>query len=257
MNNPNNPTEVRTRMNLIVLIPTLASLAFALGCQTPTAAPASSTSISCRVPTITPLPETNPSQEKGGLEITIVPANYKAARHEKHVITRIEPNFGEALLAPPKDKRASMTFVREEFIPELKPQPGRLEFAVRINNKLARVFRGQGSVVQINVAGKLMPINRADYAEFVDGIVPPRNETQLKIHGPAVDSIPAKGTIGIFLYDVVTATDTAGNVTEKQNYEWYFNYETEIAQESAEIRVKRGWAENSTLQRIQTQNRQH
>lgn len=257
MNNPNSQSEAHTRMNLIVLIPTIASLALFLGCQTPTAAPPMTTSISCRVPTITPLPETKPSQEKGGLEITITPVNYKSVRRERHVITPAEPNFGEALLAPPKEKRATMTFVKEEFIPELKAQPGRLEFAVRINNKLARVFRGQGSVVQINVAGKLMPINRADYAEFVDGIVPPRNETQLKIQGPAVDSIPDKGTIGIFLYDVVTATDTAGNVTEKQNYEWYFNYETETAQESAETRVKRGWAENSTLQRIQMQNRQH
>ncbi|MEK7675430.1 MAG: hypothetical protein AAB676_06320 [Verrucomicrobiota bacterium] len=243
-------------MKLPILIFTVPILAAMTGCETPPQGPQPTTLISCRLPTIAPLPETKPSQEKGGLEITIVPANYKAVRQEKHVITPTEPNFGEALLGPPQDQRATMTFVEEKFIPQLKSQPNRLQFAVRINNKLSRVFRGQGSVVQINVAGKLMPINRSDYAEFVEGIVPPRNETELKIYGPAVDDIPEKGTIGIFLYDVVTATDTAGNVTEKQNYEWYFAYETQLAQESAELRVTRGWAENSAIQRLKMQNSQ-
>ena len=223
------------------------------GCQTAAPRAPQTTTISCRLPSITPLPETKSSQEKGGLEITIVPTSYKAVRQEKQVLTPVTPDFGEQILGPPKENREKMTFVREEIIPELKPQPGRLQFAVRINNKLSRVFRGQGSVVQINVAGKLIPINRENYAEFVDGIVPPRNETELNIYGPAVDSIPEKGTIGIFLYDVVTATDTAGNVTEKQNYEWFFNYETQLAQESAEVRVKRGWVQTSEYERIRNQ----
>ncbi len=241
----------------IVLPLSLISFAsLMIGCQTATPPPAHTTQISCKIPNITPLPETVPSQEKGGLEITIVPANYKAVRQDKNIITQPEPNLGEALLGPSAERRSTMTFIQQEYIPQLKAQPNRLQFAVRINNKLARVFRGQGSVVQINVAGKLMPINRADYAEFVDGIVPPRNEAELKIFGPALDSIPEKGTIGIFLYDVVTATDTAGNVTEKQNYEWYFKYETTLAEESAETRVTRGWAENSAIQRTQMQNQE-
>ena len=237
----------------LVILAITSLLSVITGCQTPAPRAPQTTTISCRLPSITPLPETKPSQEKGGLEITIVPATYKAVRQDKHNITPAEPDFGEALLAPPKERRATMTFVREEFIPELKSQPSRLQFAVRINNKLSRVFRGQGSVVQINVAGKLMPINRENYAEFVDGIVPPRNEAEVKIYGPPLDSIPEKGTIGIFLYDVVTATDAAGNVTEKQNYEWLFNYETQVAQDTGETRVKRGWAQNSELQRIRNQ----
>ena len=52
--------------------------------------------------------------------------------------------------------------------------------------------------------------------------------------------IPGKCTIGIFLYDVVTATDVAGNTTEKQNYEWYFTYTTDHVTDTAEIRVERG-----------------
>ena len=39
-----------------------------------------------------------------------------------------------------------------------------------------------------------------------------------------------KGTISIFLYDVVTATDVAGNTTEKQNYTWDFSYTMQESQ---------------------------
>jgi hypothetical protein len=46
-------------------------------------------------------------------------------------------------------------FAERVTSPQLKCDPSRLQFAVRINNKLPRVFRGQGSVVQFNVAGKI------------------------------------------------------------------------------------------------------
>jgi hypothetical protein len=216
----------------------------------PTPGTKTATQISCKIPTIAAMPETKPSQEKGGLEITIVPVNYKAIRQDRKKIVATEPNFGEAILAPSADARASMTFVEETIIPRLVSSPDRLQFAVRVNNKLSRVFRGQGSVVQINVAGKLMPINRKDYAEFMDSIVPPRNEAEFKIFGPPIDELPAKGTLGLFLYDVVTATDTAGNVTEKQNYEWLFSYSTEEAHDEAVGSVKRGWMKNAEIQRM-------
>jgi len=246
------------KTNFELAIPVLASLSLALitGCKTSTPKSLNTTQISCKIPNITPLPETKPSQEKGGLEITIVPATYKAVRSDKLVITPAAPTIGEQLFGPTAAQRAQLTFVQETVVPQLKTQPERLQFAIRINNKLSRVFRGQGAVVQLNVAGKLMPINRSDYAEFVDCIVPPRNESELKVYGPAIDTIPEKATIGIFLYDVVTATDTAGNVTEKQNYEWYFTYETKLAQDSGETKARRGWANTAALMLLRTQKTQ-
>ncbi len=105
-------------------------------------------------------------------------------------------------------------------------------------------------MVQFNVGGKLIPFGTTDYKEFINGIVPPRNETELKIYGPPLGIVPEKGTIGIFLYDVVTATDTAGNVTEKQNYEWYFNYSTQIVEETAESKTTRGFMDVVEYQQI-------
>jgi hypothetical protein len=91
------------------------------------------------------------------------------------------------------------------------------------------------------VGGKLIPFDNVDYKEFLNGIVPPRNETEFTIYGPTLDAVPDNSTIGIFLYDVVTATDAAGNATEKQNYEWYFSYAIHVVEEPAERRTEQGF----------------
>ena len=48
--------------------------------------------------------------------------------------------------------------------------------------------------------------------------------------------IPDPTTVGLFLYDVVTNTDAAGNVTEKQNFEWYFSYRGQLVEKEFEVR---------------------
>lgn len=190
--------------------------------------------VSCNVPNITPLPETKEAQEKGGVEITIVPATYETTLKER-VITRQTPPPPLVILVNSQNKGV---YVEQTRTPYLEPTPKRLKFTIRVNNKLSRVFRGQGSVVQFNIGGKLVPFDHVDYKEFLNGIVPPRNETEFAVYGPPLDMLPEKGTIGIFLYDVVTATDVAGNVTEKQNYEWYFNCEMKRVEQSGQMSMK-------------------
>lgn len=219
------------------------------GCQTQPSAPPALATIKCSIPTITALPETKESQEKGGLEIAVVPTLYKSVRKNKETFTQIEQPFGVALLAGDANAQQNKVYVEKIVSPYLETQPARLQFRVRVNNKLARVFRGQGSVVQFNVGGKLIPFNNIDYKEFLNGIVPPRNETEFTIYGPSLDLIAPQGTIGIFLYDVVTATDTAGNVTEKQNYEWYFNYTMKSVEETAAAQTQRGFMDGGEYQR--------
>jgi hypothetical protein len=204
------------------------------------------TSIQCRVPTIAALAETKESQEKGGVEIAVVPAIYKSARKDKVQIIPAQPNFFEQLALGAQNS-PTRVFAEQVTVPRLELQPARLQFTVRVNNKLARVFRGQGALVQFNVAGKLIPFGETDYKDFLNGIVPPRNEAELTIYGPPLSLMPEKGTIGIFLYDVVTATDGAGNVTEKQSFEWYFDYSTKLVEEVAETRRVRGFVDAAAL----------
>jgi hypothetical protein len=39
----------------------------------------------------------------------------------------------------------------------------------------------------------------------------------------------------------VTKTDVAGNITEKQNFEWYYNYTLQRKEETGAATVATGW----------------
>ena len=209
-------------LNIIPFFVFSISAALLAGCVTPPPVAPQTTQIKCRIPKIEVIADkvNTETQSKGGLDITVVPALYKGVRVDKTTTTQIQPNALVTILVNPKDR----VFVEQVTTSQLKPQPARLEFTVKIHNQLNRVFHGQGAVVQFNVDGQLIPFNNTDYKQFSGGIVPPLYDGDLQIDGPPLDMLKDKGTISIFLYDVVTATDVAGNTTEKQNYTWDFSY---------------------------------
>jgi hypothetical protein len=217
-------------------------LLLSTSCETPTRTPPPTKTISCKLPILTLLAESAGRKEKGGIEISVDPVSYKAERGQHKTRTEVQPNFGEALLAPtnPSTGRA-YPFVEDRVEPFLKTSPDRLAFLIKINNKLPRVFRGAGTVVQYNVAGKLYAVDQTGYGEMLAAIIPPRSELQLTVTGPSLDTLPDQGTIGLFFYDVVTAADAAGNVTEKQNFEWFFNYSTKLLEETGAAAITRGF----------------
>ncbi|MBI3879402.1 MAG: hypothetical protein HY301_04980 [Verrucomicrobia bacterium] len=193
-----------------------------------------------------------PTQSKGGLDITVVPALYKAVRTKKTTTTQVQPNFAEAM----QIDRNTHVMVEQVTTAHLTTAPARVEFTVKIHNQLNRVFHAKGSVVQFNVDGKLIPFNNTDYTEFANGIVPPLNDSDFKIAGPPLDLLKDKGTLSIFVYDVVTATDVAGNTTEKQNYTWDFTYTMETVSEPGERSQRRGRMSIAAYNQIIMQQRQ-
>ena len=223
------------------------------GCESapsPARAPNQTVSITAKLPVIVALPETKEAQEKGGIEIAIVPVSYQAVKKTRTTTVQVQPTFGEqvALSLVTNGNSQSKVMIEQTNESHLTIDPPRLAFTVRINNKLNRVFRGQGAVVQINVDGKMLSFDHIDYKQFINGIVPPRNEASVSISADALSLLPEKGTIGIYLYDVITATDNAGNTIEKQNYEWFFSYTTKIVEERSEISVVHGSMDVETFQ---------
>ena len=202
------------------------------GCVAPTSAPPPSQTISCKLPTITPLDPKKESQEGGGVEISVVPFPYEAFRKEAKSQREVpQPLFGTLGLAP--EVARSARFFEVTTSTQLEPKPKQLAYLLKINNKLNRVFRGAGTVVQFNAGGKLVAVDQRGYAELTQAIVPPRSELQVTVYGPPLSQMADKAIIGIFLYDVVTATDTAGNTTEKQNFEWFFDYSVKVVEDTA------------------------
>lgn len=181
--------------------------------------------------------ETKESQEKGGLEISIAPVNYQKMLGSKttRVPVAAEP-FGADLNMP-----QGASPYEETTEPQLEPKPNRLAYLLKINNKLNRVFRGAGTVVQFNDGTKLVAVDQAGYQQFTGAIVPPRSEKQVIVYGPPLDQVADKTTVGLFLYDVVTAVNEAGTVIEKQNYEWYFDFSVKIEEVASQIKKQRVW----------------
>ena len=236
-------------MNLTTSALVLLGVSTLVGCQIPQPPPAPIT-IGCNVPVITAIEGTPERQVKGGIEVSIVPVLYNVVHTNTVIMQQETPPASSILVTASQEDKV---YVRRTITPCLEVEPGRLKFAVRVNNKLSRVFRGQGSVVQVNVAGKVIPFGNLDYAEFINGIVPPRNEAEFNIYALPLKDIPERGTINISLYDVVTATDVAGNVTDKQNFEWNFSYVMKPVSEAASVQTQVGYIDAQDWQRYVTQ----
>jgi hypothetical protein len=164
----------------------------------------------------TPHSGTQEKQAKGGLIISLAAAN-EAPQIKDDV------RLASAFTPDPGDVTA---YVNQITTPVVAPGQDRVKFLVTINNQMARVFHGSGIVVQCNVANHLVPVDRSGYAELQEAMIPGGSEQQITILGPKFSEIPDKGLMGIFLFDVVTSQNTAGEVTEKQNFEWYYDFST-------------------------------
>lgn len=207
------------------------------GCVAIPQTPQVATAISAKLPVMTALPETKESQEKGGIVIAVATFPYTTQKSEisqDKIVGQGERR--KIQIGSPVVEFTPVNFVTRTFTPVLQVSPDRIQMQVKVHNKLDRVFRGQGAVVQFLAGGKNQPVDQSAYAELVNIIIPPRGEAVIKLYGPRLADLPDKTTIGLFIYDIVTKTDAAGNVTEKQNFEWYYNLETQLVQDSGFVR---------------------
>jgi len=194
-------------------------------------APPEIVKVTAKLPTLAPMPETIPTQEKGGIKISVAPVTYQVKPDTMVEDRPANPSFSERLFRPEN----AVGFGIRVYTPVLRVVPDRLRFSVLVSNQMPRVFHGAGTIVQFNVAGKLVAVDNEGYAALRTAIIPPRSEQQVEIYGPPLDTLPDQGTIGLFMYDVVTNTDTAGNVTEKQNFEWFFQYAVQLVEQEMSV----------------------
>jgi len=203
---------------------TTVSFGYICGCMTD--APSSSpqaVELSVNLPVVTPQqPETQYRQVKGGLEISIVPEDYKVVQKSTNTYLEHQPNDFDLMYFGDNPSYVYYTRMTKTV---LSVAPDRLTFILHINNQMARVFHGGGAVAEFKIAGQELPVFEDGYADLENAIIPPQNGLDIPIHGPKLEDLPAQGGImGIFLYDLVTNQNDAGVVTGKQEFQWYFNY---------------------------------
>lgn len=209
----------------------IATILFLSGCAT-MMPQIENITLKYKVPNIEPLKETSLNQEKGGIMISIAPQRYTYIKKFSIEDTPLPGPLGGLIVTP-----GTKYFERRE-IPYAVVEPTILRFIVTIHNRLDRVFRGAGSVISFNVDGKVIAVDETGYRDFLNVIVPPLGQTQVRITGPSISSLPDKCVIGVFIYDVITEVDAAGNPKKKSNYEWYFNFSTQVIEETGSIKVQ-------------------
>ncbi len=190
------------------------------------------TKVSARFPTLTQIGDMGASQAKSGITIAVAPVEYKLTTFYESRVQRVNPKFKEALL---QAHQPNDIFVERTCIPTLKVMPDRIRFQVTVSNQMPRVFHGAGLVVQFNIAGKLVATDEKGYSELANSIIPPRSQQQFEIFGPDLNTLPEQGALSLFFYDVVTNVDNTGTVSEKQNFEWDFQFTGQIKEQEMEI----------------------
>lgn len=190
------------------------------------------TKATANLPSMTPIGDTSATQTKAGITIAVAPVQYKMEPAYESRVRRVAPGFKETLMMPHNQNDA---FVERTCIPAIKIIPDRIRFQVTVSNQMSRVFHGAGIVVQFNIAGKLIATDEKGYSDVANAIIPPRSQQQFEIYGPQLNTLPQKGALSLFFYDVVTDVDAAGNVSDKQNFEWDFQFTSQVKEQEMEI----------------------
>jgi hypothetical protein len=178
-------------------------------------------------PSLAPSTETKTTQSKGGVQIAIDTDVYTAEVKPAYIDTPFQPGFKEIFHIGCTGPGTQLAYFIRDSKPQVALNHDHLVLHLHITNSLPRVFRGAGALIQFNIAGKTVHVNSNGYGDFLNAIIPPRSTQDIDIVGPELSIIPPQATIGVFIYDVVTKMDDAGNIREKQDFEWYYNWATQ------------------------------
>lgn len=168
--------------------------------------------ISYELPTLTPVEPAKQDQERDGIRISIAPYTYSPTETVRREYRRVP-----SLFVVNDQVAAEMREIRG-----IDVNPKEVRFKVKISNRLERVLRLQGTVVSFQVAGRSVAVDSSRYEDFLSGIILPRQEMEYEIVGPDLEQVPDGATLAFLLYDIVTATDNAGNPTQRSNFEFFY-----------------------------------
>lgn len=172
------------------------------------------------------------TQTNGGVTITVAPVAFDTTRRTVCSYERAGPSVFQSV--PDDVSEETHTRLEEETFQVLSAQPTELTFLLTIRNQMDRVFRGSGAVVQFTADEKVQAVEQANYRNLLDALIPPGNERQIRIRGPSIDALSDGSTVGVQLFDVVTAIDSAGNVVSRDNFEWHFTIQNETIRQTLE-----------------------
>lgn len=237
---------MKTTIKLLTLT---AALSFIAGCVAPSeSGPAepSTTQVQYRLPVVSPVEPDKQIQEKDGIRVSVAPYRFGTRDVAQHEYRRKMALFIANNQWPVDIKTTSSVQV----------YPNNVVFKVKINNQLERVLRLAGTVVAFQVGGKQMAVDKSAYQDFQNGIILPRQEGEFNISGPSISGVPDNATIALFLYDIVTETDAAGNATKRSNFEFIYTLSRQSQFKELPTGIKSGYVTEQAANLLMARERQ-
>ena len=181
------------------------------------------TMVSYDLPMVEPAAQTKQMQTKGDITISVEVARFEANRRvntTERIVPSDDPEFDN---------------YETEKMPIYDIYPDRFRFKIRIKNGQDRILKLSDVALVFVVDGTHVSIEDEHMQEWVSGMVIPGSEKEYEVKGPKLSSLPESCVVGLFLYDIPTKYDAAGNVTRKQNFEWYYQTNLEKKEVSETI----------------------
>ena len=219
-------SAIQTKLALLITIGVLAS------CATAPAGPPPTLSIGAILRHVEPVGETSPTQTRGGLTLTLAPVSFDTVTTTACSYRPVE--LGLLQRVPEGVSERTHTLLEENRFGALRVRPTELTLLLTIRNQMDRVFRGAGAVVQFTVDQSVQAVEQSKYLEFLNTPITPGSETQIRMRGPSLPALRDGATFGVLLFDVVTAIDNAGNISNRDNFEWYFEVRHEVIRRTLE-----------------------
>ncbi len=189
----------------------------------------------------------------GGVRISLAPRSFEVGTVNRCEYRRARTSLSDILRGasmPAGVSADTHTEVEEVRYRSPTVSPNRISLVATVTNQLDRVFRGQGSVVQFAIGGRAVSADAVNYSQFLNAIIPPNGEVQVRLEGPPLSSVGESSTIAVNIYDIMSNVDEAGNVTQRDNAEWFFAVRRESREHVSSGERSRQWVPNARIRQV-------
>jgi hypothetical protein len=184
--------------------------------------------VSNNIPIITPTSTTNQMQSKGGVIISVEIVPFKVENSSK----------GDSIItyADPEKRGFDIYEVRNTPISKINCEgDDQIKFRIRIRNneQVPLILSQVGFILAIDGISYSFPDNQKK--EWNEGLIITGEEKTYTIKGPEISGLYNAKVIRLFLNGVPTEYNEAGNVTKKNNFEWFFECKTQTVEKEEQI----------------------
>lgn len=174
----------------------------------------------CDEPSLAISTDTPSRQQRGKITI-LAAADLPKCVTGTHVTYTPWVGIGASMAKSITDRNFSLT--RTEKPQYMLRTVDKFAMILSVTNGSDRIFRPEGAVWAVTVDGSNVPTeSKTGLSEF---IVLPGQTRELRIPAISLKREWQGGVYAFQFFDVPTARDEAGNITQRKNFEWYYTLE--------------------------------